>query len=195
MPGPCSPTCAGRDGALALFAAARRADVPSVLDADVAEPAILDALVREADHVVFSSHGLARWAGIAPHAGTADHRKAHERAWRAMREANPRARACAVTAGAEGSWWIVDGAESHVPAPRVVAVDTLAAGDVFHGAYALALAEGRGDPRRRALRVLRGGDQVHARGRSRRCADARGGRRAARGRLKRGQRSDLTPRP
>lgn len=131
-------------GAHALFAAARRADVPSVLDADVAEPAILDALVREADHVVFSSHGLARWAGIAPHAGTADHRQAHERAWRAMREANPRARACAVTAGAEGSWWIVDGTASHVPAPRVVAVDTLAAGDVFHGAYALALAEGRG---------------------------------------------------
>jgi sugar/nucleoside kinase (ribokinase family) len=60
-----------------------------------------------------------------------------------MREANPRARACAVTAGAEGSSWIADGAASHVPAPAVVAVDTLAAGDVFHGAYALALAEGR----------------------------------------------------
>jgi len=132
------------EGALALFAAARRANVPSVLDADVAEPAILDALMREADHVVFSSHGLARWAGIAPHAGTADQRVAHERAWRTMREVNPRARACAVTAGAEGSWWIVDGAGSHVPAPQVEAVDTLAAGDVFHGAYALALAEGRG---------------------------------------------------
>jgi sulfofructose kinase len=130
-------------GALALFGAARAAGVPSVLDADVADPEILDALVREADHVVFSSHGLARWAGIALHAGTADHRAAHERAWRAMREANPRARACAVTAGAEGSSWIADGAASHVPAPAVVAVDTLAAGDVFHGAYALALAEGR----------------------------------------------------
>ena len=30
----------------------------------------------------------------------------------------------------------------HVPAPPVAAVDTLGAGDVFHGAYALALAEG-----------------------------------------------------
>ena len=31
-----------------------------------------------------------------------------------------------------------------VPAPRVAVVDTLGAGDVFHGAYALALAEGFG---------------------------------------------------
>ena len=30
-----------------------------------------------------------------------------------------------------------------MPAPAVDAVDTLGAGDVFHGAYALALAEGR----------------------------------------------------
>jgi sulfofructose kinase len=31
-----------------------------------------------------------------------------------------------------------------VPAPRIEAIDTLAAGDVFHGALALRLAEGAG---------------------------------------------------
>ncbi len=41
----------------------------------------------------------------------------------------------------EGFLWIEDGAERREAAPRVAAVDTLAAGDVWHGAFALALAE------------------------------------------------------
>jgi sugar/nucleoside kinase (ribokinase family) len=36
-----------------------------------------------------------------------------------------------------------DGALWHVPAHKVSAVDTTGAGDCFHGAYALALAEGK----------------------------------------------------
>ena len=36
-------------------------------------------------------------------------------------------------------------AEATIEAPRVEAVDTLAAGDVFHGAFVLALAEGRSE--------------------------------------------------
>ena len=51
----------------------------------------------------------------------------------------------AVTHGEQGVHWIesaAPGALRHCPAFPVVAVDPLAAGDVFHGAYALALAEG-----------------------------------------------------
>jgi len=50
----------------------------------------------------------------------------------------------AVTAGAEGCHWL-DREDKHVRQlrpPPVEAVDTLAAGDVFHGAFTLALAEG-----------------------------------------------------
>ena len=43
----------------------------------------------------------------------------------------------------------------------VKAVDTLGAGDVFHGAFALALAEGREFDRRHALLGRRRRDQMH----------------------------------
>ncbi len=48
-----------------------------------------------------------------------------------------------VTLGADGFLWREDGAERRTPAPKVKAVDTLAAGDVWHGAFTLALAEGQ----------------------------------------------------
>ncbi len=129
-------------GARALFGAAREAGVPRVLDADVADGAVIDELMRLADHVVFSEPGLARWASLPSGAGEAELRAAFERAWRAMR-AGGDARACAVTLGERGSWWLAAEGPLHVPAPPIQAVDTLAAGDVFHGAYALAIAEGR----------------------------------------------------
>jgi sulfofructose kinase len=47
-----------------------------------------------------------------------------------------------VTLGERGSVFRVDGAVHRIAAPAVEAKDTNGAGDVFHGAYALALAEG-----------------------------------------------------
>ncbi len=54
----------------------------------------------------------------------------------------------AVTGGAAGTWWHdrATGRVRHVEAPKVKAVDTLAAGDVFHGAFTLAIAEGQSIP-------------------------------------------------
>jgi len=48
-----------------------------------------------------------------------------------------------VTRGAEGFYWLQDGKVGHAAGVKVNAVDTLGAGDVFRGAYALALAEGQ----------------------------------------------------
>jgi sulfofructose kinase len=45
------------------------------------------------------------------------------------------------TCGAAGYAWVEGGAVRRVGAPAVEVIDTLAAGDVFHGAFALALAE------------------------------------------------------
>ena len=75
---------------------------------------------------------------------TAQRVAALEQAWRAMHSgANTASRACAVTCGEAGSWWLTDAGRLHVAAPAIDAVDTLGAGDVFHGAYALAIAEGQ----------------------------------------------------
>ena len=48
-----------------------------------------------------------------------------------------------VTLGEEGFLWREGTRERRIAAPNVVAVDTLAAGDVWHGAFTLGLAEGQ----------------------------------------------------
>ena len=49
----------------------------------------------------------------------------------------------AVTDGPNGISWLEGGTLRHMPAFRSEAIDTLGAGDAFHGAFTLALAEGR----------------------------------------------------
>lgn len=121
------------EGSAALLAAARAAGRPALLDADVAAPAALHALIPEASHVLFSEVGLAAaFPGLD--AGSA------------LRRARlPHHVVVGVTLGAEGFLWLAQGAdqEHRAPSPPVEAVDTLAAGDVWHGAFALGLAEGR----------------------------------------------------
>jgi sulfofructose kinase len=124
------------EGAEAALRAARGAGVPTVLDADATDDDALGRLVPLADHAVFSAPGLERFAGTAdPAAGLA-------------KAAAANGGVAAVTAGEHGCWWRGrDGTVRRVPAFRVRAVDTLGAGDVFHGAYALAVAEGADAPR------------------------------------------------
>lgn len=117
------------DGAAAALDAARAAGVPAILDADVADPAVLRDLAGRADHVVCSEPGLRL---LEPSGELA-----------ALAARLPAAVVVAVTLGAAGVRWIADGGAGFQPGFPVAAVDTLSAGDVFHGAYALAIAERR----------------------------------------------------
>jgi sulfofructose kinase len=118
------------EGALAALTAARSAGVPGVLDADRPIPAD-GALLAAASHVAFSHEALADYTGEA------DPVRALERAARGLDAW------CCVTVGAEGVHVLAAGRHQHLPGHRVPVVDTLGAGDVWHGAFALALAEGR----------------------------------------------------
>ena len=114
-----------------VLASARRRGVPGVLDADIADPACYDAPVAAASHAIFSRDGLCAASG------TADIDEG-------LRRIAGRTDAfLAVTLGLEGVAWRRDGHVLRLAAHRIVARDTLAAGDVFHGAFALALAEGQ----------------------------------------------------
>lgn len=125
-------------GAEAALRAARRAKIPAVLDWETV-PQTPDLqfrkLARRATHVVFSADGLRQFAGKSAGAF---------RLVSALRAAAEFTGArVAVTRGARGAALLREnGAAASVPAPRVAAQSTLGAGDAFHGACALALAEG-----------------------------------------------------
>lgn len=124
------------EGAAAVMDAARAAGIPAVLDAEVGAPGVLDDLARHATHVLYSE------TGIATHVGEGDLRSQLEGAQAMLPDAF-----VGVTRGAEGFFWLDrnTGHIEHATGISVTAVDTLGAGDVFHGAYTLALTEGMSD--------------------------------------------------
>jgi sulfofructose kinase len=114
------------------LAAARTAGIPAILDADVTTVETLELLLPLATHIVASEPAAHRLTGSA---------------YPAMAVAGLAGRFdafIAVTAGGQGVYWFDPAADRvlHCAAPSIVARDTLAAGDVFHGAFALGLAEG-----------------------------------------------------
>ncbi len=101
-----------------------------VLDAD-RPTQVSDELFRIATHVVFSSECLRATTGLDD-LGAA-----------LSRIAEVTGAFLAVTNGPDDVLWLEGRALRRSPVFAVAAVDTLGAGDVFHGAFTLALAEGR----------------------------------------------------
>jgi sulfofructose kinase len=116
-------------GAAAVLDVASSAGIPAVLDGDIGPRDALLDLARRATHVVFSEPGLAQVAGTTlPGEGLA-------------RIARSVPGMVGVTLGAAGFLWRDGAHERRLQAPQIVAVDTLAAGDIWHGAFTLALGE------------------------------------------------------
>lgn len=110
--------------------AAREAGIPGILDADVGPREVIERLVGLASHVVASEGGAALVTGGATPLQSAERLSSGHPGF------------MAVTAGEQGCWWGGGGTVRHTPAPQIQSVDTLAAGDVFHGAFAFGLVEG-----------------------------------------------------
>ncbi|QOZ50575.1 sugar kinase [Bradyrhizobium sp. CCBAU 53338] len=115
-----------------LCTEARRRGIPVIVGVDRAM-ALNDGLLTAASHLLFSSEQVQETAGIA------DDSEALKRL------AQLTSGFLAATRGPRGTIWLNEaGALEETPAFPVEAVDTLGAGDVFHGAFTLRLAEGCG---------------------------------------------------
>ncbi|MBZ9580701.1 PfkB family carbohydrate kinase [Klebsiella quasivariicola] len=117
-----------QEGALMSFKLARAAGVMTLLDADIT-PQDITPLVALADHTAFSTPGLKKMTG-------------EDNAEHGLRLAAKHTDGQVyVTMGGKGSLWLENGRQHQQPAFSVDVVDTTGAGDVFHGAMAVALAE------------------------------------------------------
>lgn len=117
--------------ALSLCAEARRRGIPVIMGVDRAmSPG--DGLFAAASHILFASEQLQETAAVADDGG----------ALKTLTRLTPAF--LAATRGPRGTIWLNErGEPEEMAAFPVHAVDTLGAGDVFHGAFALRLAEGR----------------------------------------------------
>ncbi|MEM7405872.1 MAG: PfkB family carbohydrate kinase [Pseudomonadota bacterium] len=112
----------------ALFEVARARGKPCVLDAEGPFHHSARAL-QLATHAAFSAAGLCELTGLkVPSAALAG-------------VASECGGIVSVTDGADGAYWLEGEQVLHAPGFAVQAVDTLGAGDVWHGAFALALGE------------------------------------------------------
>jgi sulfofructose kinase len=114
-----------------LCAEARRRGIPVVVDVDRAM-SLREGLLTASSHLVFSSEPLQETADISDDAA----------ALRKVAKLTPSF--LAGTRGPQGTIWLDEqGNIQETPAFPVHTVDTLGAGDVFHGAFALAVTEGQ----------------------------------------------------
>jgi sugar/nucleoside kinase (ribokinase family) len=117
-----------------LCVEARRRGIPVIVDADRAM-SLREGLLTASSHLVFSSEPLQETANVA------DDGEALKKISRLTSSF------LAGTRGAQGTIWLDEkGQLQQTPAFPVHTVDTLGAGDVFHGAFALAITENQDIP-------------------------------------------------
>jgi sulfofructose kinase len=123
----------GMPGMVRAARIARQAGRPIVADFESDESPLFPELLDLVDHLILSDDFARRLTGAADPAAAA------QALWTGRREA------VVITCGSAGCWWLTaacEGRPRHLPAFAVPAIDTTGCGDVFHGAYAAALARG-----------------------------------------------------
>jgi sugar/nucleoside kinase (ribokinase family) len=114
-----------------LCAEAQRRGIPVIVDVDRAM-SLREGLLNASSHLVFSSEPLQETAGVT------DDAQALQKVAKLTKSF------LAGTRGARGTIWLDErGSIQETAAFPVHTVDTLGAGDVFHGAFALAITEGQ----------------------------------------------------
>src|SRR3954469_12610578 len=117
-----------------LCAEARRRGIPVVVDVDV-PMSLREGLLTASSHLIFSSEALQATAGVSDDAA----------ALKKIARLTPSF--LAGTRGPRGTLWLDERGEvRETPAFPVHTVDTLGAGDIFHGAFTLAITEGQDVP-------------------------------------------------
>ncbi len=111
-----------------ILEAAKAGGIPRVLDLD-REAALDDILLTDSTHVISSTEALSGTTRLRDPADGLLKLGTHIRGF------------VAVTNGPDGVYWLEGGRVRHMEAFRVDAIDTLGAGDAFHGAFTLRLVE------------------------------------------------------
>jgi sulfofructose kinase len=116
------------DFVMPIAEAALQRGLPRVLDFDYGAP-VDDPLLRACSHVIASAEALHDSTGLSDLSAGLRKLGAHYSGF------------LAVTDGAAGIYWLDGGEVRHMDAFKVDAIDTLGAGDVFHGAFTYRLVE------------------------------------------------------
>jgi sugar/nucleoside kinase (ribokinase family) len=113
---------------LPIGEAAKARGIPRVLDFDQMAP-LDDAMLALSTHVIASAEALRSSTGQSELDAALLALGRHYRGF------------LAVTNGPDGVYWLEHGEVLHMDAFEVAAIDTLGAGDTFHGAFTLRLVE------------------------------------------------------
>ena len=114
----------------AVCTAAHARKIPVVIDLDRAT-SLDDPLLALGTHVVASSEATRGTTGLDDYGAALKCMAEHLDGF------------LAITDGPNGVYWLDKGNIRHMPAFRIKAIDSLGAGDVFHGAFTFCLAQGR----------------------------------------------------
>lgn len=147
----------GMPGMIRAARIARAAGIPVVADFETGLFPGFSTLLKLVNHLVLSETFACKWTGVTDPSGAA------AQLWNEEREV------VIITCGARGCLYVAGNGHrpKWMPAFKVKALDTTGCGDVFHGAYALALARNLGLSDRlgfaaaaAALKAMRHGGQA-----------------------------------